>query len=147
MKLKIVPITLKASNEFVAKHHRHHKPVTGHKYSVAVADETGVRGVAIVSRPTARMSDDGLTLEVTRLATDGVENGCSMLYRAAWRIASAFGYSRLITYTLASEPGSSLRGAGFHCLGQRGGGSWSRPSREREDKHPLELKLGWEISA
>lgn len=143
--MKVVPITLAESNDFVAKYHRHHRPVIGHKFSVAVAEDGVVRGVAIVSRPTARMSDDGLTVEVTRCCTDGIKNGCSFLYRAAWRVASALGYTRLITYTLASENGASLRGSGFRCLGQCGGGSWSRADREREDKHPLELKLGWEI--
>ena len=146
IKLHVVPIDLADSNEYVHQFHRHHRPVVGHKFSVAISDGQTIRGVAIVSRPTARMSDDDKTLEVTRCCTDGVPNGCSMLYRTAWRVASALGYSRLITYTLASEPGSSLRGSGFKCLGQRGGGSWSRADREREDKHPLELKLGWEIT-
>ena len=70
-----------------------------------------------------------------------------MLYRAAWRAAVAMGYRRLITYTLTSETGASLRGAGFKLLGQRGGGSWNCPSRPRLDKHPTEKKFAWEIAA
>ena len=123
--LRIVPISLKEANAFVLAHHRHLKPVTGHKFSIAVADtdpaSLTLHGVVIVGRPVSRMSDDGWTLEVNRCATDGTHNACSMLYRAAWRAAKAIGYSRLITYTLATEPGASLKAAGLSLLGQRGG--------------------------
>jgi len=144
-RLTVVPLPLDEANAFVAQHHRHHKPTPGHKFSLGVADEDGViRGVAIVGRPVARMLDNGLTLEVNRVATDGCPNACSALYGAAWRAAKALGYRRLITYTLNTEPGTSLRGAGWKLLGERGGGSWSVPSRPRVDKHPLQGKLLWE---
>jgi hypothetical protein len=142
----VIPCELSDANEFVARHHRHHKPVPGHKFSIAVDDGPKIVGVCIVSRPTARMSDDGWTLEVVRIATDGTKNACSMLYRAAWRAASAMGYLRLITYTLPEEGGASLRGAGFKLIGSRGGGSWSRKERPRVDKHPLQEKLLWELT-
>jgi hypothetical protein len=144
--LKITPIGLRDANDFVLRLHRHHKTSRGHKFSIGLSDGEKIVGVVIVGRPVARMSDDGLTLEVVRCCTDGTKNACSMLYRAAWRASSALGYHRLLTYTLGSEGGSSLRGAGFKCLGQRGGGSWSRPSRIREDKHPLETKQLWELT-
>ena len=144
--LVIIPITIAEANSFVEQHHRHHKPVPGHKFSIGIADpENKVRGVAIVGRPVSRMLDDGWTLEVNRCCTDGAKNGCSMLYRAAWRAAKAMGYRRLITYTLPEEGGSSLLGAGFTCLGERGGGSWSCKSRPRIDTHPLQQKWLWEI--
>ncbi len=147
-RLTIVPCTLSEANEFVRQHHHHHLPVTGHKFSIAVADETNaVRGVAIVGRPVARVLDDGWTLEVTRLATDDCQNACSALYAAAWRTARAMGYRKLITYTLAEESGASLRGAGWKCIGKCGGGTWNRPNvgRPRVDKHPLQTKLRWEV--
>lgn len=148
-RLIIVPINLAKANAYVAKFHRHHKPTTGHKFSVAVADEIGtVRGVAIVGRPVARHLDDGWTLEVNRCCTDGVPNGCSILYGAAWRAAKAMGYRRVITYTLPTEGGASLRGAGWICLGERGGGNWHRKSRPRVDTAP-ELtgqKLLWHVT-
>jgi len=144
--LEIVPISLDEANAFVAEYHRHHKPVTGHKFSLAVSDGEKVCGVAIVGRPVSRMADDGWTLEVNRCATNGTRNACSMLYRSAWRAAVAIGYRRLITYTLAAEGGASLRGAGFTCLGQRGGGSWSRQERPRVDAHPTQKKLLWSVS-
>jgi hypothetical protein len=92
------------------------------------------------------MLDNGWTLEVTRLCSNGARNVCSMLYRSAWRAAEALGYKKLITYTLAEEGGSSLKGAGFKLLGERGGGSWNRVMRPRVDKHPTQTKLLWEIT-
>lgn len=54
---------------------------------------------------------------------------------------------RLITYTLAEEGGASLRASGFRCIGEAGGGRWSRESRPRVDTHPLQVKLKWEVTA
>jgi hypothetical protein len=143
--LTITPITLTKANQFVDLHHRHHSPVTGHKFSIAVADETGeIRGVVIVGRPVARNLDDGWTLEVNRLATDGARNACSMLYSAAWRASKAMGYRKLVTYILSSETGASLRAANWRCVGECGGGSWSRKSRPRTDPNPTEKKIKWE---
>lgn len=148
MKLRVVPCDLLEANAFVRQHHRHHQPVPGHKFSLAVSDSTDtVRGVAIVSRPTARMSDDAMTLEVVRVATDGCRNACSALYGAARRATFALGYTRLLTYTLPAEGGASLRGAGFKLIGEAGGGSWSRGTRPRVDRHPLQSKLRWEVTA
>ena len=101
--LEIVPMTLAEANAFVQKNHRHHKPVVGHKYSLGCAAEDNIVGVAIVGRPVSRYLDDGWTLEVTRLCTDGTKNACSMLYAAAWRAARAMGYKRLITYILITR--------------------------------------------
>ncbi|MGQ0699414.1 MAG: XF1762 family protein [Panacagrimonas sp.] len=141
--LDLTPINFDEANAFVAAHHRHHKPVPGAKFSVAVSEGETVRGVAIVGRPVARMADDGWTLEVNRCCTDGSKNACSMLYGAAWRVARAMGYRRLITYTLPEEGGASLRAAGWKLLGEAGGGSWSRTSRPRVDTAPMQRKLCW----
>jgi len=103
-------------------------------------------GVAVCGRPPGRHYDDGLTMEVTRLCTDGTSNACSMLYAACWRVAKNMGYKRMITYILNTEPGTSLKASGWKLIGQRGGGSWSVPSRPRIDKHPLQKKLLFEIS-
>ncbi|MEB2511303.1 hypothetical protein SB379_19770 [Burkholderia multivorans] len=156
MSLVIVPISLEEANAFVAEHHRHHAPVVGHKFSIAVADDllmgrddcTAICGVAIVGRPVARGNDDGWTLEVTRCCTDGTRNACSALYGAAWRAARALGYARLITYTLPAEGGASLRGAGWRLVGIRGGGNWNTPARPRVDTpaHLQGQKSLWEAS-
>lgn len=147
MTLSIVPCELAEANEFVRLHHRHHKPTPGHKFSLACVEADRVCGVAIVGRPVARMLDDGWTLEVNRVATDGTRNACSALYGAARRACFALGYRRLVTYTLPSESGASLRGAGWKLLGAAGGGKWSRPSRARVDLHPTQEKLRWEVTA
>ena len=148
--LRITPIDFSEANAFVAVHHRHHKPMPGIKFCVAVSDELGkVHGVAMVGRPVARNSDNGYTLEVNRCCTDGTRNACSMLYQASWRAAKALGYIRLITYTLPAEGGASLRGAGWKLLGERGSvgkRNWNTASRPRIDtaQELVGQKLLWE---
>ena len=145
-RLHVVPCSIADANEYVRTHHRHHGPTVSGKFAVAVADEEGeIRGVAIVGRPVSRVLDDGWTLEVTRVATDGVKNGCSKLYGAAWRAARALGWRRVVTYTLKSEPGTSLRAVGWKVVGEVTARSWSCPSRPRVDRYPLQEKLRWEI--
>lgn len=147
MSLHLQPIDFAEACAFVAQYHRHHRPPVGHKFSVAVNDGEKVVGVAIVGRPVARGLQDGYTAEVTRLATDGTRNACSILYAAAWRAARALGYRRLVTYTLPQEGGASLRAAGWRVVGEVDGRSWSCPSRPRVDKHPTQDKLRWEAVA
>lgn len=144
MKLRHIRIGLDEANAFVENHHRHHKPVVGHIFSLGACLGDDVVGVVIVGRPVARLRDDGLTAEVTRLCTDGTRNACSFLYGAAAKAAFALGFMRIGTYILADEPGTSLMGTGWKLIGERGGGSWSVPSRPRVDKHPLQKKLLFE---
>ena len=148
--LELVPITLKEANEFISRHHRHHKPVVGHKFSIGcqsgLGDNGHICGVVIVGRPVSRHLDNGWTLEVTRCCTDGTRNACSFLYGAAWRAAKGLGYKKLITYTLPSEGGSSLRGAGWKCIGEAGGGNWNVKSRPRVDSHHPQKKFKWEAA-
>jgi len=148
MSLSIVPISIQDAREFVARHHRHHRPPLSGLFAVACADlGGGIVGVAIVGRPVARELQDGFTAEVTRLATDGARNACSMLYGAAWRAAKALGYRRLVTYVLASEPGTSLRAAGWSLVAEVRGRSWNTAGRPRIDRSPLQDKLRFEVTA
>ncbi len=102
MGLRTVPVSLAQAREFVAAWHRHHRPPVGHKFSIGVAnDHDTLVGVAIVGRPVARHLDDGHTLEVARVCTDGTRNACSLLYAAAWQATKALGYRRLVTCTQA----------------------------------------------
>jgi len=142
--LEIVPITLAEANAFVERHHRHHKPTTGHKFSIGVTDGDKIVGVAIVGRPVARYLDDGLTMEVTRCCTDGTRNACSILYATAWRAARAMGYKKLVTYILESENGASVRAAGWKCIGQEGGLRWTGKRRPSVDLYPAQMKLRFE---
>lgn len=147
MKLATVPITLEEANDFVRSHHRHHKPVVGHKFSIGAAFGDKIVGVAICGRPVARLRDDGLTLEVSRLCTDGTKNACSFLYGAAARAAFALGYKRIGTYISAKEPGTTLKAAGWRLIGETPGRSWSVPSRPRVDKTSLGQRLLFERTA
>jgi hypothetical protein len=144
VKLRAVPLGLDEANAFVAEHHRHHRPVVGHKFSIGAAIGDKIVGAVIVGRPVARRRDDGMTLEVTRLVTDGTKNACSFLYGAAARACFALGYSRIGTFILKSEPGTTLYAAGWRMIGETRGQTWSVPSRPRVDTHPLEPRLLFE---
>lgn len=145
--LKHCRISLDEANEFVSQHHRHHQPVRGHLFSIGAVHDDKIVGVVIVGRPVARMRDDGITAEVTRLCTDGTRNACSFLYGRAARAAFALGYKRIGTYILANEPGTSCIAAGWRLIGEAGGGSWSRKQRPRVDTHPTQRKLLFETEA
>lgn len=132
-RLRIRPITHRAANAFVHQLHRHSRPTVGAVIAVAVADAADqIRGVAIAGRPVAPALQDGLTMEILRVCTDGSRNACSMLYGACRRAARALGYQRILTYTLPTEGGASLRAAGFRFDGDAGGpaSNWhNRPGR------------------
>lgn len=96
----------------------------------------------MVGRPVSRYLDDGMTLEVNRVCTDGTKNACSILYSSAWRAAKALGYKRIFTYTLKSESGASLRAAGWQCDGTAGGENWTG-ERYRQEEMFQELKTRW----
>lgn len=133
--LRVVPVSFVDASAFVAAHHRHHQPPTGHKFSIGVVSGDLLVGVAMIGRPVARSYDDGRTLEVNRSATDGTPNANSMLYGAAWRAVKAMGFDRLITYTQAGETGASLRAVGWQVIASRPPHpGWNRPSRPREDR-------------
>lgn len=144
--LDLVPITLAEANEFVKQHHRHHKPVVGHKFSIGLSDGEKIVGVAIVGRPVSRYLDDGWTLEVNRLCTDGTRNACSMLYGASWRASKAMGYKKLITYILDTENGTSLKASGWKCVGEAGGKRWTGKRKPEVDLYPAQMKMRYEIS-
>lgn len=135
-KLTIRPLTFAEACSEVDRLHRHHRKPQGHKFSIGVEDESRtLRGVAIVGRPVARMLDDGRTVEVTRVATDGTPNACSALYGAAWQTAKASGHFRIVTYTQDGESGASLRALSWLRVAEllpRTG--WDTPSRRREGR-------------
>lgn len=145
MSLSVCPMPIKTATRFVGAWHRHHRPPTGALFAVGCWDSENVRGVAIIGRPVARKLDDGWTVEVTRCATDGARNACSLLYGAAWRAAKELGYRRMVTYTLPSEGGASLRAVGWRRIQSVGGGEWSRPSRSRPASENTEIKVRWEV--
>lgn len=143
------PITSKRANEYVKAWHRHHGELPGGYawWAVAAVKDGEIVAVAIAGRPTNRNNDDGATVEVLRLASSGVRNGCSLLLGACARAARAIGADRIITYTLDTESGASLRAAGW-SQEKRGIQSWwthagSRPPAQYRD-HMDVTKTRWE---
>lgn len=136
--MEIRPCDFVTARDFVRINHRHNKPPVGHKFSIALYDGDKLRGVCMVGRPVSRYYDDWLTLEVNRCCTDGAKNGCSMLYGAAIRAAKALGYKRIITYTLESEPGTSLKASNWICEGRAGGLYWTGHRYEGQ----IEMQIG-----
>lgn len=147
MKLSLVPCSISDAREFERQFHRHHGAPLSGLFAVACAEGERVCGVAIVGRPVARGLQDGFTAEVTRLATDGTKNACSLLYSACWRAARALGYRKLVTYILARETGASPIAAGWKVVAEVKGRSWDCQSRPRVDRAPLQNKIRWEVSA
>lgn len=148
MRYRIVPITLRAAKEFVDNHHRHNVSPQGHKFSIGLEVDNELVGVAIVGRPIARNLDDGFTAEITRCCVlDGMNNANSKLYGAAVRSAKSMGFTRIVTYTLPNESGSSLKASGFIQDGVVRGRDWNCPSRPRktltQDKYPSGDKIRW----
>lgn len=129
MTLRAVPVTLARANAFVARAHRHHPPVVGHRFSVGAMAPHGLCGVAIVGHPIARTLDQRRIVEVNRLCTDGFRMACSFLYGVSARAAAALGYYAIVTYTLDEEGGASLRGAGWWGeLVEGSARTWHTPS-------------------
>jgi hypothetical protein len=133
--LYLVPVSQRDAKAFCAMWHRHHAPPRGMKFCVGAAAESVLRAIAIAGRPVSRWCDDGQTIEVTRVASDGYRNSCSMLYGACARAAFALGYTQVITYTQEGESGASLRAAGYRVIAKRKPRpGWNMPSRPREAK-------------
>lgn len=137
-KVEVLPyaLELREANAFVESLHRHHEPVHRDKYRVGASVDGKLVGIVQVARPVARMLDDGKTVEVVRLCTDGTKNVCSFLYSRAARVAKELGYARIITYILETESGASLKAAGWKFDQVTKGGEWDRKSRRRNTTAP-----------
>ena len=129
--MRIEPLTLAEANSLVGLWHRHHKPATGHRFSIGVLDGHGWHGAAIVGRPVSGGPQQHRVAEVTRLVTDGSPNACSMLYAACARAAKAMGYLWIQTYILADEPGTSLKASGWAFDGLSAPLGWDNGNRPR----------------
>jgi len=150
--LQVGMISLRTANAYVEQFHRHCRPVQGHKFSLGgyarnpyCPDLWRLAAIAIIARPVARHLDDGQTLEIRRLVSSPgcPPNMCSKMLATARRLCKRLGVTRLITYTLASEKGTSLRAAGWQPFVVSHGGNWHRPSRPRRSSGPEEAKIQW----
>ena len=142
-RLEIRPISLHEANDFVKEYHRHNIPTVGGKFAIACYYADVLVGVAICGRPISRYLDDGKTLEIYRNCTNGTRNACSKLYSASCRVAFSMGYERVITYTLASENGASLKASAFTDCGECGGKEWTGKRKRNYDVAPKEMKHRW----
>lgn len=149
-----MPISLKQARRFTGDHHRHNLPPRGWLFGVAAELDGTTVGVGIAGRPVARVAQDGRTLEVIRVTTLELEedhNLASRLYGALCRAGKALGYRSAITYTLASEAGTSVRAAGFEPeeeLRRRDRWRYSGQVRVQhdlfgEERRPSEAKVRW----
>lgn len=153
---QVVPITLRKANDFVAAFHRHtgRTARNGGKFAIGLAKGGKLAGVAIVGNPLSATLMDGRTAEVLRLCvvSEAPESACSKLYAACWRAWKAMGGTRMVTYTLESEPGTSLRAAGWVRVGKTKptAGGWRKTGDncQRTETPVLALvKHRWQILA
>lgn len=144
--MKAVPITIREANNFVRKYHRHNQPVVGSKFSIGAELDGKLVGVAIAGRPVARLLDNGKTLEIVRVCTDGTRNANSFLYGKVKQIGLLMGYESIITYTLKNESGASLKAVGAIKEAEIKPQSWNRAGRERiEQSVYSQEKIRWAI--
>lgn len=146
--MRIVPLTLREANDFVEAHHRHSARTAndGGKFAIGLELEHRLIGVAIVGRPVARLLQEPGTAELLRccVAPDAPKGACSRLAGRAKRIWQQMGGTRLVSYTLQSESGSSLRGAGFSQETDVPARGWDTPSRRRAPRSIEQLaKRRW----
>ena len=148
--MKIAPCSIKAARRFVGQEHRHNLPPQGGLFASQLLDNGETRGVAIVGRPVAAALDDGFTAEITRCCTDGIKNGCSMLYGAAVRACRALGFVTVITYTLETENGASLKASNWQIDEKVKGQQFWKNRYETDlfgnQRRPTENKIRWKIT-
>ena len=147
-KLQPTPIALREANEFVRNFHRHNKPTQGGKFAIGAVYDDELVGVAIVGRPVSSVLDDGTTAEVTRVCVrdHAPRNACSFLYGRCWRIWQQMGGKRMVTYTLQTESGASLKGAGWKVVGEvKPHDRWTQRGGKRDWQPSYgQLKFRWE---
>ena len=144
MTARLTAITQRAARAGVNRTHRHLSAPRGDLFRVGLTVHGELVAVGIAGRP-CRMLQDGRTAEILRIASaaDVNVNANSRLYGALVRAGQALGYERFVTYTLASERGSSLLAANFEDDGLTDGGEWSRPSRKRRAAEQPGKKRRW----
>lgn len=150
--MRIVPLTLRAANDFVETWHRHSARTAndGGKFAIGLLEGDDLVGVAIVGRPVSRMLQQGeaYPAELLRLCTSTAcpKGGGSKLYTRAKRIWQLMGGTNFHTYTLTRESGESLRGAGLKApAASVPAERWDRPGRPRRARSiEDEPKLRWD---
>lgn len=150
----LIPSSVAQANALIERWHRHSGAVLACLDGVQLMERaTGtIRGAGLLGKPLSAILNDGVTLEVRRVATDDTEHACSAILGALARCARRRGMLRLVTYTREGETGASLRGAGwwldehYHTefdfsgpslmrrLVAKPARSWNSPARPRADR-------------
>jgi hypothetical protein len=107
--LRLVPVSQAVAHDCVTRWHRHNAAPPSEIFRIGVADDTDMLvAVALGGRPVARAYDDGFTIEVTRVSSDGTRNATSMLYAACARVA--FGLGGRTAGGVRAAPRRGMRG-------------------------------------
>lgn len=139
-------IDLKSANNYVEKYHRHNLPTQGYIFAIGLFENDIVIGVAICGRPVARLLDDGKTIEILRVCTRGARNANSQLYSYAKKLSIKKGFKRVITYTLYSESGASLRAISAQPTKvSNGNRQWTNRPNRRFQEVVSQPKIRWEL--
>lgn len=137
MRGSIIPLTLRIANDFVEAHHRHSSRTSndGGKFAIGLELDGQLVGAAIVGRPIARMLQQPGTAELLRCCVGpGAPDGAGkMLNARCKRIWQLMGGTRLVTYTLSTETGGSLSGAGFKRVARAHSAQWKTRGRPHRD--------------
>ena len=149
--LEIRDIEQRPAFEFIDRFHRHNVAPAGWKFGGGIYNGPDLVAVVTVGRPGSAALQAQGCIEITRVCVNPglpkgiVWNACSMAYGWACReVKKRLPQRRIITYTLLTEEGTSLKAAGFSRTFLSKGGSWDRPGRPRTDKAPTERKWRWE---
>lgn len=95
--MKIVALSVKDAETFLAKHDRHYKVPVEPICAIGVGEDATIpgsttqvilHGAAILGR---RTDGDG---ELAHIYVDGISQGYSLLYGACWRALKALGYEK-----------------------------------------------------
>jgi hypothetical protein len=141
----LCPLTRDDAAAVIRRWHRHHKPHRRQLLAVGAFRGSACVGVAVCERPKAPGLCNGITWELTRLATPGDEHLrelepradhatgiASCLAAACWRSAREIGVRRLVSYTRVDESGTCYRAAGWVATAIVRGREWAgknKPAR------------------
>ncbi len=142
------PCTIGEALRFCDAHHAHHDPPLTGLCAVGVLDvqRRALCCVAILARPISRMLDaDPFVAEVTRVASDRTPHAASMALAAITRAAFVLGYTRLVSYLLLGEAGTTYRAAGWWPAAFVRGEERDRPARPRGASAQPGDKARWEV--
>ena len=153
-KMHEFPISIQNANAVVSQWHRHARPVLSARFAIGAVVDGELVGVAITGRPVSRHLDDGVTAEVNRVCVlpEAPKGTNSFLYACCWRAWREMGGLKMVPYTLQTESGASLRGAGWEITAEtKPSQGWARPSMSHLNRveNPIyaQPKFRWERNA